>query len=251
MEDPVLDDLSAEFLRRDYHVVLFNSRGVGASAGRGSLSGIQEAHDLQKVVEWALNAVINVQTVVLVGYSYGSLLTSLCPSPKTLFPDRVFRSSHILISHPLGPAHFLTFFNHGKYERALDELLVDPNSNVLAIHGNRDQFTGCDRYEKWVNHALHVRREAGMAESRTPLSTHSSASSGDTLHSRPSHSRASSKESLPAQAPAAPRKHGEYQASIVHHVDHFWRGHHTKELQHVVRDWIRRLDHGEFDLSDD
>ncbi|KAG8968292.1 hypothetical protein FRC03_007948, partial [Tulasnella sp. 419] len=66
MDDPVLDGISRVFLRLDYHVVLFNSRGVGHSSGHSSLTGIPESEDLLKVIEWALQEVGSVETVVLV-----------------------------------------------------------------------------------------------------------------------------------------------------------------------------------------
>lgn len=53
------------FLRRDYHVILYNSRGVGNSGGSSSWTGFPEAQDLQVVVDLALREVEAVDEIVL------------------------------------------------------------------------------------------------------------------------------------------------------------------------------------------
>lgn len=53
------------FLRRDYHVIVYNSRGVGNSGGSPSLSGLAEVHDLQSVVDLALREIDAVDEIVL------------------------------------------------------------------------------------------------------------------------------------------------------------------------------------------
>ena len=49
-----------------YHVLLFNSRGVGKSSGWPSFTGLTEGKDLEALVQWGLGAVPNVKSVVLV-----------------------------------------------------------------------------------------------------------------------------------------------------------------------------------------
>ena len=48
-----------------YHVLLFNSRGVGKSSGWASFTGLAEGKDLEELVQWGLGAVTNVMSVVL------------------------------------------------------------------------------------------------------------------------------------------------------------------------------------------
>jgi len=195
-----------------------------------------------------------VHTVVLLGYAYGSLITSLCPSPCTLFPDKIFRSSHILLSHPLGAVQVLASFNSAQYAVTLDKLLGDRLANVLMVHGSKDQFTNVKRYEAWSERHKQIREAAGIFTSESAVIRASSVfsnSSDQSLNTIAEKivNRMSSNAYADIEAPTSPREHGEHQVRLVHHADHFWRGRHTKELQHIVRDWIKRLDAGEFDLS--
>jgi len=251
MYDPVLADLSTEFLRIDYHVILFNMRGVGSSAGRSSFTGIPESQDMQKVVSWATEEIANLDTVVLLGYSYGSLITSLCPSPTRLFPDKIVRSSHILLSHPLGPIHFLTFFHASKYADALEKLLHDPMANVLVLHGGRDQFTGSKRYENWVAQCRHIRELRVLRRDGGNPPRRKSFASDSTERPAIASSVGSSKTLQPSSANAGGTGMLEsiagYQAIFIPRGDHFWRGDGGKEMRRSVMSWVRRLDAGEFD----
>jgi len=146
MEDQVLASLSNVLLHEcGYHVLLFNSRGVGRSSGWPSFTGLAEGRDLEELVQWGLGAVPNVKSVVLIGYSHGALITSLHPA----LPSPV-KTSHLLLSYPLGPRSFLTLFHGGTYTSRLNELINDPQSNILIVHGDQDEFTGAETYEGWV-----------------------------------------------------------------------------------------------------
>lgn len=79
------------------------------------------------------------------GYSHGALITSLHP----VLPAPI-KTSHLLLSYPLGPRSFLTLFHGGTYTDRLNKLINDPRSNVLIIHGDQDEFTGVETYEGWV-----------------------------------------------------------------------------------------------------
>ena len=59
------------------------------------------------------------------------------------------KTSHLLISYPVGPRPWLTLFNSSSYTRALNELLQHPESDVLMVHGNQDEFTSRARYKEW------------------------------------------------------------------------------------------------------
>lgn len=61
----MLQTLLPSFTDHGYHVILFNSRGVGKSSGRASFSGLAEAHDLELLVHWAIKELPSVKHVVL------------------------------------------------------------------------------------------------------------------------------------------------------------------------------------------
>jgi len=146
MEDQILGFVSNILLHEcGYHVLLFNSRGVGKSSGWSSFTGLTEAKDLEELVQWGLGAVAKVKSVVLIGYSHGALIASLHP----VLPAPV-KTSHLLLSYSLGPRSFLTLFHGGTYTDRLNQLINDPQSNVLIVHGDRDEFTSAERYEGWV-----------------------------------------------------------------------------------------------------
>ena len=50
---------------RNYHVLRYNSRGVGASTGRASFTGFSEVEDLEAVVQWTLNKIPDVGSLVI------------------------------------------------------------------------------------------------------------------------------------------------------------------------------------------
>lgn len=44
----------------------------------------------------------------------------------------------------------MTLFCGGTYTDRLNQLINDPQSNVLIVHGDQDEFTGAETYEGWV-----------------------------------------------------------------------------------------------------
>ncbi|KIJ90184.1 hypothetical protein K443DRAFT_15446 [Laccaria amethystina LaAM-08-1] len=106
MEDPVLDSLVDPLLSKNYHVLQYNSRGVGKSTGRASFTGFEEVKDLQSIIHWTLDHLPNVSSVVIIGYFYRSLIASLQPP----LPSPV-QTSHVLLPYPLGMAHLVPIFN--------------------------------------------------------------------------------------------------------------------------------------------
>ncbi|KAF9524853.1 Alpha/Beta hydrolase protein [Crepidotus variabilis] len=143
-DDPALGPLVDPLLSERYHVIQYNARGVGGSSGWSSFTGFSEGKDLQDVVEWSMQKIGNVISVLLVGYSHGSLITSLCPVLPSV------RTSHLLLSYPLGPRSWLTLFNSASYTKALDTLLSHPDSKVFVVFGDRDEFTSASRYHDWI-----------------------------------------------------------------------------------------------------
>ncbi|KAJ7227061.1 Alpha/Beta hydrolase protein, partial [Mycena pura] len=141
MNDPVLLSLTEPLHQRGYHVLRYNSRGVGRSTGWASLTGLSEASDLAALIEWALATVTDVSSVVVLGYSHGSLIASLQP----VLP---VQTSHVLVSYPMGVRGWLTLFR-SRYEETLKELVRNPAANVLIVYGDQDEFTSAATYRTW------------------------------------------------------------------------------------------------------
>lgn len=85
---------------------------------------------------------------LLQGYSYGSLIASLHP----LLPN--LRISHVLLSYPLGPRHWLTAFHSKSYTNALNALIHDLRAYVLVLYGDHDEFSSVENYDAWAEGLL-------------------------------------------------------------------------------------------------
>ncbi|KAJ8072631.1 hypothetical protein PM082_016190 [Marasmius tenuissimus] len=146
MQDPVLESLVAPLQSKDYHIIRYNSRGVGGSSGWPSFTGFKECDDLQTLVRWALEnpEMPNINSVVVIGYSYGSLIAGTHP----ILPPPM-KTSHILISYPVSVRGWLTLFRTSTYIQKLKDLLSNPASRVLAVYGDRDEFTSKTSYANW------------------------------------------------------------------------------------------------------
>jgi len=155
MTDPVILASKDSLLSGGYHVLRFHSRGFGNSPGWPSLTGMQEAKDLHEVVQWALEQIPFVKSLVILGYSHGSLIASSYPLLEESLNIKV---SHILLSYPLGARALLTAFRGSHYAATLANLLRDSRSNVLVVYSDRDEFTGIGSYDAWADS---LRREAG------------------------------------------------------------------------------------------
>ncbi|RDX57159.1 alpha/beta-hydrolase [Lentinus brumalis] len=158
MDDPVLQLLTEPLLERGYGVLRYNSRGVGKSTGWASFTGIREAEDLKELVQWTRSEMPHLSSLVLAGYSHGSLIASLHPVLDDV------QTSHIFLSYPIGPRHWLTAFHGSRYTTALQSLLCDPRSNVLLIYGDEDEFTSASSYDAWVADLQKDREVASSSE---------------------------------------------------------------------------------------
>jgi pimeloyl-ACP methyl ester carboxylesterase len=72
----VLHELVTPFLERGYHIVLFNSRGVGKSTKWPSLSALSEAEDLGQLIKILVKHIgekgsVSAQVVLLVSMRRG------------------------------------------------------------------------------------------------------------------------------------------------------------------------------------
>ncbi|KAI0255135.1 alpha/beta-hydrolase [Lactifluus subvellereus] len=146
MNDPVLMALLrplTHYLK--YHVLRYNARGVGRSSGWKSFTGLQEAEDLRELLIYALKRLGDVRELALIGYSNGALTASLHP----VLPAPL-RTTHVLISYPLGPRGLLTAFRTRTYQSALEGLVRDPRARVLLCYGDADDFTGVEAYDGWA-----------------------------------------------------------------------------------------------------
>lgn len=61
------------------------------------------------------------------------------------------KTSHLLVSYPIGPRSWLTLFHSSSYTAALEKLLGHADSNVLVVFGNNDDFTSHSNYRNWVS----------------------------------------------------------------------------------------------------
>jgi uncharacterized protein len=137
------------------------------------LTGLQEADDLRELVKCVLKRLDDVREVALIvsiylvpfsrlgaadtltllqlsplpkqGYSNGALTASMHP----VLPAPL-RTTHILISYPLGPRVLLTAFRTQTYQRALEDLVRQPASRVLLCQGDADDFTAAETYDAWA-----------------------------------------------------------------------------------------------------
>ena len=50
---------------KNYHVLRYNSRGVGTSTGLASFTGFSEVEDLEAVVQWALDSIPSIRSLVI------------------------------------------------------------------------------------------------------------------------------------------------------------------------------------------
>ncbi|KAH7102807.1 Alpha/Beta hydrolase protein [Auriculariales sp. MPI-PUGE-AT-0066] len=145
--DPVLHELADSLHEAGFHVLRFNSRGVGQSTGRASFNGQAEVDDLLELVQHTIQqAFSDVRRLVLIGYSHGSMICSRFPL-NALGQVQVH---HVLLSYPLAYRGVLTLFSAGTYQKALTTLLAEPGSRVLIIHGDRDDFTSTSKYNSWT-----------------------------------------------------------------------------------------------------
>lgn len=61
----MLWSLVEPLLAQNYHVLQYNSRGVGGSSGWPSFTGYKEAEDLKALVQWAMGQISDVRSAVI------------------------------------------------------------------------------------------------------------------------------------------------------------------------------------------
>ena len=86
-------------------------------------------------------------TLLLAGYSYGSLAASACPPPSDT-ANVHFETSYLLISYPLSVAWALCALQTSFFASALRTRSKD--HRVLAVYGDQDQFTAVEKLRRWA-----------------------------------------------------------------------------------------------------
>lgn len=86
-------------------------------------------------------------TVLLAGYSYGSLAASACPPPSDT-SNVHFETSYLLISYPLSVAWALCALQTSHFTSALHA--CSKEHRMLVVYGDQDQFTTVEKFRRWA-----------------------------------------------------------------------------------------------------
>ncbi|KAL6049606.1 DLH domain-containing protein [Balamuthia mandrillaris] len=134
LRNNVVSAIFNRFVQEGICAVKFNFRGVGSSTGSWTWRGTGEREDLRAVCDY-LQAHHRVSDITLIGYSYGSVISS------SLLPDIPAAKACVAVSYPFGVLPFLL----------LGWLLpksLSPVKPILWVMGKEDQFTGEQRFER-------------------------------------------------------------------------------------------------------
>lgn len=122
-----------------YATCRFNFRGVGRSTGCCTWRGHGERDDLKAVVDWLCEEQGMVK-IVLVGYSYGSMISNSCADMR----DEI--TAFVSISTPFPCYWGLSLFNCAR----MLQWAQSSDKPKLFICGNQDQFTSANQYRRYV-----------------------------------------------------------------------------------------------------
>ncbi|GAA6030090.1 hypothetical protein JCM8097_009250 [Rhodosporidiobolus ruineniae] len=169
-EDRVVVGLATMLAERGYAVLTYDARGAGESEGSASWTGAAEADDYRELVDQVVLPLFSRPSstsdsssiepsskpleLLLCGYSFGSLAASACPPSS----DPLIRTSYLLLSYPLSVLWALCFFRSSPFTSALDTLVRRGENRVLAIYGDKDQFSGVEKLRAW---SARLEKEAG------------------------------------------------------------------------------------------
>ncbi|PWN19321.1 alpha/beta-hydrolase [Microstroma glucosiphilum] len=153
MSDHVISSVSRLLSELGFRTVRFNSRGVGASQGKGSWTGETEAADYLAVTKTSIADFSQAYPAakdcqLLIGYSAGAMYASAVLQP-TLSP--MFDSARLclFVSYPLDKLWALSAFGTRKWTRRMEQIAQSKDHRTLLIQGTEDQFTNHTNYEKW------------------------------------------------------------------------------------------------------
>lgn len=125
-----------------YHTVRFNFRGVGKSKGCCTWRGHGERKDIKTICDWIVSekGLVNVKHIILVGYSYGSMISNscadLCPEIK----------GFVSIATPFPCYWGLSLFNCAAFLKWSRET----SKPKLFLCGDEDDFTGKSNYKRYT-----------------------------------------------------------------------------------------------------
>ena len=132
-------ELSYALSQYGFATCRFNFRGVGRSKGCCTWRGHGERDDLKAVVDWLCDEQ-GITRVVLVGYSYGSMISNSCAD---LRPEIM---AFVSISTPFPCYWGLSLFNCAQ----MLNLAHSTDKPKLFLCGNQDQFISTGQYRRYV-----------------------------------------------------------------------------------------------------
>jgi len=133
LENNVVQALFRHFTHRGAVACCFNFRGVGKSGGSGSWRGGSERDDVKAVAQYLLKTHATVRRLLLVGYSYGSVIAA---SVADELPEI---AAFAAISYPFGPLWFMGLSPLLKYAQ-------DSQKPKLFVIGDADNFSSVSRF---------------------------------------------------------------------------------------------------------
>ena len=141
--NPVITSLSNSFNTKGYSTLRFDMRGSGLSSGRTSWNGQPECNDLIEICKDPHLGLY--QEIILVGYSYGSVIACFAASSiKNL-------KMVVSIAYPTFVLWAVTAFNQKMYLDGLEGL--DPDLPKLFVIGDKDNFTSLQQWESMLDKA--------------------------------------------------------------------------------------------------
>ena len=142
MDDHVILSVRNALVEQGFLVCRFNFRGVGQSSGSASFTGVSERKDVLSICKFLLDGapvagrkLAKVEKIVLVGYSYGSVIAcSVVDKMEEIV-------GAVAISYPLRYTWALVCWKSSKYW----EKFASSRKKKLFLYGTEDDFTGKDQ----------------------------------------------------------------------------------------------------------
>ena len=168
MNNNVVDTLAKAFAHAGYYVVRFNFRGVGKSNGRCTCRANGERKDVIKIIDMLTGTgesakmkckkyeklgIPKLKRILLVGYSYGSMITNSCVRTRKEI------IGYVSISCPFPVMWFLSCFNTNRLWEGM--LTVKPK---LFICGTDDDFTSESTFGDYIKQIPKFNRRSVMVE---------------------------------------------------------------------------------------
>ena len=169
MDNNVPETLCKAFAHAGYYVVRFNFRGVGKSKGRCTCRASGERKDVLKIVDmltgndkiknskeckqYAKLGIPKLKRVLLVGYSYGSMITNSCVRMRKEI------IGYVSVSCPFPVIWFLSCFNTRNLWEGM--LTVKPK---LFLCGTDDDFTSESSFSDYIMQMPKFNRRSVMIE---------------------------------------------------------------------------------------